>query len=204
MTQTILLVDDEPRFLSLVKAYLVQAGYQVFTAANGREALLISRQEKPDLIILDVMMPELDGYEFLRLHRRERNTPVILLTAKVEEEDKVVGLELGADDYVTKPFSPRELTARVRALLRRAVAEPIGPDVLRVRDMVLDRGGHQVRVGERVPDWSSGVCQGQEKRVVLRTVRSISMTMPTSSACMPAETSSPFPRRWSTVSRGCR
>ncbi len=152
MTQTILLVDDEPRFLSLVKAYLVQAGYQVFTAANGREALLISRQEKPDLIILDVMMPELDGYEFLRLHRRERNTPVILLTAKVEEEDKVVGLELGADDYVTKPFSPRELTARVRALLRRAVAEPIGPDVLRVRDMVLDRGGHQVRVGERVLD----------------------------------------------------
>lgn len=94
MSQTILLVDDEPRFLSLVKAYLVQAGYQVFTAHNGREALLISRQEKPDLIILDVMMPELDGYEFLRLHRRERNTPVILLTAKVEEEDKVIGLEL--------------------------------------------------------------------------------------------------------------
>ena len=93
MSHTILLVDDEPRLLSLVKAYLVQGGYRVLTANNGREALLISRQEKPDLVLLDIMMPEMDGYETMRLHRRERNTPIILMTARVEEEDKAVGLE---------------------------------------------------------------------------------------------------------------
>ncbi|MBP8000735.1 MAG: response regulator transcription factor [Chloroflexi bacterium] len=152
MSHTILLVDDEPRLLSLVKAYLVQGGYRVLTANNGREALLISRQEKPDLVLLDIMMPEMDGYEFMRLHRRERNTPIILLTARVEEEDKVVGLELGADDYVTKPFSPRELTARVRALLRRAVAEPLVSDILRVGEMMVDRVGHVAKIGEQVLD----------------------------------------------------
>lgn len=149
MTQTILLVDDEPRLLSLVKAYLIQSGYQVLTATNGREALLISRQEKPDLIILDIMMPEMDGYEFMRLHRRERNTPIILLTARVEEEDKVIGLELGADDYVTKPFSPRELTARVRALLRRLQAEPLEQEILRVGEITVNRTGHLAKVGDR-------------------------------------------------------
>ncbi|MBK9051539.1 MAG: response regulator transcription factor [Chloroflexi bacterium] len=152
MTQSILLVDDEPRLLSLVKAYLIQSGYQVLTATNGREALLISRQEKPDLIILDIMMPEMDGYEFMRLHRRERNTPIILLTARVEEEDKVIGLELGADDYVTKPFSPRELTARVRALLRRLQAEPLEQEVLRVGEITVNRAGHQAKVGDRLLD----------------------------------------------------
>ena len=119
MAKTILVVDDEERLLSLVKAYLEQGGFRVVTARNGRNALFIARQEKPDLILLDIMMPEMDGHEFIRLHRRDADTPIILLTAKVEEDDKVIGLELGADDYITKPFSPRELLARVRALLRR-------------------------------------------------------------------------------------
>lgn len=152
MSQTILLVDDEPRLLSLVKAYLTQAGYQVLTAANGREALLISRLEKPDLIILDIMMPEMDGYEFMRRHRQERNTPIILLTARVEEEDRVIGLELGADDYVNKPFSPRELTARVRALLRRVNAVPLEEDLLQMGEIRLNRSSHLVKAGEQTID----------------------------------------------------
>jgi two-component system alkaline phosphatase synthesis response regulator PhoP len=120
MTKTILVVDDEERLVSLLQAYLTQEGFRVITAGNGQLALLQARQEEPDLIVLDIMMPEMDGYEFMRLYSRERETPTILLTAKIEESDKVLGLELGADDYVTKPFSPRELTARIRAVLRRA------------------------------------------------------------------------------------
>ena len=119
MSETILVVDDEPRYRDLISAYLEQSGYRVVTAVNGKDALFVARDAKPSLILLDIMMPELDGHEFMRLHRRERETPIILLTAKVEEEDKVIGLELGADDYVTKPFSPRELLARVKAVLRR-------------------------------------------------------------------------------------
>ncbi|MBF8283244.1 MAG: DNA-binding response regulator [Anaerolineales bacterium] len=152
MSKTILVVDDEERLTSLVKAYLMQEGFRVATARNGREALFIARQEKPDLIVLDLMMPEMDGYEFMRLHRKERETPIILLTARVEDSDKVLGLELGADDYVTKPFSPRELTARVRAVLRRAGQAAPEPDLLRAADVTLDRAGHTVRVGERTVD----------------------------------------------------
>ena len=116
----ILVVDDEVRLVKLVKAYLEQVGYRVVTASNGRDALFVAREEVPDLIVLDIMMPKLDGYDFVKLHRHEANTPIILLTARVEEDDRVKGLELGADDYVTKPFSPRELVARVNAVLRRA------------------------------------------------------------------------------------
>jgi len=152
MSKTILVVDDEERLTSLVKAYLTQEGFRVVTARNGREALFIARQEKPDLIVLDLMMPEMDGYEFMRLHRKERETPIILLTARVEDSDKVLGLELGADDYVTKPFSPRELTARVRAVLRRAGQAAPEPDLLRAADVTLDRAGHTVRVGARMAD----------------------------------------------------
>ena len=101
------------------KRYLTQEGYRVVTAYNGKEALSVSRREKPDLIVLDVMMPEMDGYEFMRKHRAENNTPIILLTARVDDDEKVIGLEIGADDYITKPFRPRELVARVRAVLRR-------------------------------------------------------------------------------------
>jgi DNA-binding response OmpR family regulator len=149
MAKTILLVDDEERLVALLKAYLLQEGFHVFTAGNGRDALFIARQEKPDLIVLDLMMPELDGYDFLRHHRKESDTPVIMLTARLEETDKVLGLELGADDYVTKPFSPRELTARIRAVLRRSGQPAAEPDLLRAADIVLDRSTRLVKVGER-------------------------------------------------------
>jgi len=146
MSKTILVVDDEERLVTLVKAYLEQAGFRVVIARDGREALFIARQEKPDLILLDIMMPELDGHQFLRLHRQERNTPIILLTAKVEEDDKVLGLELGADDYVTKPFSPRELLARIHALLRRTGQDMPEAGVLRAGDILLDRDSYLVKV----------------------------------------------------------
>ena len=134
-----MVVDDEPRLISVVEAYLEQEGFEVATASNGREALFAARETKPDLIILDVMMPEMDGYEFMRLHRKEAETPIILLTAKVEEDDKVIGLELGADDYVTKPFRPRELVARVRAVLRRSGQTRPKALMLRAADIMLDR-----------------------------------------------------------------
>jgi DNA-binding response OmpR family regulator len=149
MPKTILVVDDEENLRKLVKAYLEQADFRVVTAKNGREALFLARQEKPDLIVLDLMMPEMDGYEFIRVHRKERETPIVLLTARVEDADKVLGLELGADDYVTKPFSPRELTARVRAVLRRAGQAPQEPELLRAGDVVLDRAARSVKAGGR-------------------------------------------------------
>ncbi len=148
MAKKILVVDDEERLVSLVKAYLEQEGYRVATAKDGKEALIAARTEKPDLIILDIMMPEMDGYEFMRLHRREQNTPIILLTAKVDKDDKVVGLELGADDYVTKPFRPRELLARIRAVLRRSGETEPTAETLHHADITLDRESHNVRVGE--------------------------------------------------------
>jgi DNA-binding response OmpR family regulator len=149
VAKTILVVDDEERLTSLVQAYLTQEGFRVVTAANGREALFLARQEKPDLIILDLMMPQMDGYDFLRLHRKERETPIIILTARLEETDKVLGLELGADDYVTKPFSPRELTARVRAVLRRAGQPATPPELLRVGAISLDPSRREVTVDGR-------------------------------------------------------
>lgn len=136
----------------MVKQYLVQEGFEVVTAGDGREALYVARQEKPDLIILDLMMPEMGGYEFMRLYNREANTPIVILTARLEENDKVLGLELGADDYVTKPFSLRELTARVRAVLRRSEKQDNVPDVLRVADITLDRTGRVVMVGKQPID----------------------------------------------------
>lgn len=152
MNETILVVDDEERLVSLVRAYLAQEGFHVVTAHDGREALFAARQAKPDLIILDLMMPEMDGWEFIRLHHKERDTPIILLTARVEETDKVLGLELGADDYITKPFSPRELVARVRAVLRRAQKEPGEPDVLRAGNLILDRTAHRVTLAGEMVD----------------------------------------------------
>ncbi len=149
MTKTILVVDDKESLRQMVKSYLVQEGFRVVTAANGRDALFLARQEKPDLILLDLMMPEMGGYEFMRVHSREADTPTIILTAKLEESDKVLGLELGADDYVTKPFSMRELTARIRAVLRRAGKATPEAEVLRVRDVMLDRNGRTVQVGDR-------------------------------------------------------
>ncbi len=115
----ILVADDEPKVLAIVRSYLQKDGFQVSEATDGKRALEAFRREKPDLVILDIMMPEMDGLDVLREIRRTSRVPVILLTARVEEADKLVGLELGADDYVAKPFSPRELTARVKAVLRR-------------------------------------------------------------------------------------
>ena len=149
MTKTILVVDDEKRLRDMLQAYLTHEGFRVVTATNGQEALFVARREKPDLIVLDLMMPEMGGYEFLRAHAKERTTPVIILTAKLEENDKVLGLELGADDYVTKPFSMRELTSRVRAVLRRAGDQPGEPELLRAADVTVDRSSRAVTVGQR-------------------------------------------------------
>jgi two-component system KDP operon response regulator KdpE len=133
--QRILVVDDEPRMIGFIRMNLELEGYQVLAASNGLEALDEVRKNIPDLIILDVMMPELDGFETLRMLREFSNVPVIMLTAKGEEDDRVYGLELGADDYVTKPFSAREVTSRVKAVLRRvsSVIEP-GEAVLKIDD----------------------------------------------------------------------
>ncbi len=149
MDMTILLVDDEERLLSLLEAYLSQAGFSVATAGNGLQALRVAQQQPPDLIVLDVMMPEMDGYEFMRQYRRERNVPIILLTAKVEPEDRIVGLELGADDYLTKPFRPRELLARIRAVLRRAGSSEPAVERLECGDVVVDPHHHAVQVAGR-------------------------------------------------------
>lgn len=149
MSKTIMIVDDESRLVSLVESYLTQEGYRVVSANNGVEALTIASREKPDLIILDIMMPEMDGYEFMREHRKEADTPIILLTARVDDDERVIGLELGADDYITKPFRPRELMARVRAVLRRAgKSEPQGK-VLQVAGITLDRDMRTVTAADR-------------------------------------------------------
>ncbi len=151
MSKIILVVDDEPRLVNLVRGYLEQEGFTVVTAGNGRDALFAARDHQPDLIVLDLMMPEMDGWEFLRLHRQERSTPIIMLTARIEDVDKIAGLEMGADDYVTKPFSPRELVARVRAVLRRMEPAADRPDLVRQGDLELDRSAHMLRVnGETV------------------------------------------------------
>jgi DNA-binding response OmpR family regulator len=145
MSKTILVVDDAESLRTMVKSYLTQEGYRVVTAANGREALFVARQERPDLILLDLMMPEMGGFEFITAHNRDGDAPVIILTAKIEESDKVLGLELGADDYLTKPFSLRELTARIRAVLRRAEKSTTATSaLLRVGELSLDRGSRLV------------------------------------------------------------
>jgi DNA-binding response OmpR family regulator len=148
MSKKILVVDDEKRLVSLVAEYLQQSGYHVVSAYDGREALEVARDEKPDLIILDLMMPEMNGYEFMQAHRKEMDTPIILLTARVEDDEKVIGLELGADDYVTKPFRPRELVARVRSVLRRAGKSETESTILDVANVRLDRNIRTVQVGE--------------------------------------------------------
>jgi len=150
--QTILVVDDEAKLRELIRLYLTQEGYRVVEAVNGREAIFVARHEKPDLILLDLMMPEMGGYDFIRAFTKESSAPIIVLTARVEDHDKVLGLELGADDYVTKPFNARELIARVRAVLRRAQKGAIEPEVLRAADIALDRGTRMVQVAGRDVD----------------------------------------------------
>jgi DNA-binding response OmpR family regulator len=143
----ILVVDDKATMRRLLQEYLTEQGYTVTTAENGRQALFAARHEAPDLILLDIMMPEMDGYTFLQNYRQEAQTPVIFLTAKIDETDQVIGLELGADDYITKPFGMRELLARVRAVLRRTGETAAVNEILRAADIVLDKGSRQVTVG---------------------------------------------------------
>ncbi|MBI4631713.1 MAG: response regulator transcription factor [Chloroflexi bacterium] len=150
MPQTILIVDDKASVTRMLSDYFTAQGFRSVVAANGRDALFAARHEKPDLILLDIMMPEMDGYDFIRSYRKESNTPIILLTAKLEETDKVVGLELGADDYVTKPFGMAELLARVRAVLRRSKQEKVEADVLRVSDVTLEKKSRVVKASGRV------------------------------------------------------
>ena len=151
----ILVIDDEPSILNLVTAYLKPEGYELHTASDGLSGLKAARAFKPDLVILDIMLPGMDGLELLSRLRRESEVYVILLTAKAEETDKIVGLSVGADDYMTKPFSPRELTARVKAALRR-IQSGTGPatemNVLSFRHLRLDAGARTVRVDENPID----------------------------------------------------
>jgi DNA-binding response OmpR family regulator len=138
--KTILVVDDEPKIADLARDYLEHAGFTVRTADDGEKALAAVRRDRPDLVVLDLGLPGLDGLDVTRSIRRDSNLPVIMLTARDDELDKVLGLELGADDYLTKPFSPRELVARVRAVLRRvdAAAEPGARDLIRAGELTLD------------------------------------------------------------------
>jgi DNA-binding response OmpR family regulator len=147
--EKVLVVDDEAKIVELVKLYLEKAGYRVATAADGSRGLELFRRERPDLIILDIMLPEIDGLEVCRHIRRESNVPIIMLTAKSEDVDKLIGLELGADDYITKPFSPREVVARVRAVLRRTQGSLAQAHIIAIGGLVIDLDRHQVH------------CQGQ-------------------------------------------
>jgi two-component system, OmpR family, alkaline phosphatase synthesis response regulator PhoP len=149
MGKKILIVDDNPDIVEMLKAYLTSEGFDVASAANGQQALHVAREQKPDCIVLDMMMPKMSGSEFIRVYTAEADTPILVLTARVEETDKVLGLELGADDYVTKPFSLRELTARINALIRRANKGPQEADILRAADVTLDKTSHLVEVGDR-------------------------------------------------------
>ena len=138
MSQLILVVDDEPKVARLARDYLEKNGFRVVTAGDGQSALTIARHEKPDLIILDLMLPQLDGREVCRILRRESDVPIIMLTALSEEIDQVTGLEIGADDYISKPFSVRALVARVRALLRRTRGDVKSPSIIRIAGLVVD------------------------------------------------------------------
>ena len=151
MNETILVVDDEPKIVKQARDYLERGGYRVLAAGDGRTALAQARHERPDLVVLDLNLPEMDGLDVCRALRRESDVPIIMLTARVEETDRLIGLELGADDYVTKPFSPRELVARVRAVLRRVRGGVRTPGLIRAADLEIDLHGHQVtRAGEPV------------------------------------------------------
>ena len=151
MNETILVVDDEPKIVKLACDYLERGGFHVLTAADGTTALAVARRDRPDLIVLDLNLPGTDGLDVCRALRRESDVPIIMLTARVEEADRLIGLELGADDYVTKPFSPRELVARVRAVLRRVQGGVHQPGLIRVGDLEIDLNGHRVaRAGQPV------------------------------------------------------
>ncbi len=146
---TVLVVDDEARIVDTVRLYLQRDGFRVIAAQDGRTALALAQREKPDIIVLDLMLPEMSGWDVCRAIRSQSSVPIIMLTARSDEVDRVLGLELGADDYVTKPFSPRELVARVRAVLRRtALGETASPET-RVGSLVIDIERHEVHCGDQ-------------------------------------------------------
>jgi DNA-binding response OmpR family regulator len=149
MPQRILVVDDDREIVRLTRAYLEQSGYQVLVAYDGETALHALRRESPDLVILDLMLPDRNGLDVTQTVRRDTSLaamPIIMLTARVDDQDKIVGLELGADDYVTKPFNPSELMARIRAVLRRAQGESTPPKMLRVGNLVIDVDSYRVEI----------------------------------------------------------
>ena len=150
-TQTVLVVEDESSIASFVALYLKNAGYSVRTAANGGEALTEVASAQPALIVLDLMLPDIDGIEVCRRIRKNSDVPILMLTARDEDVDKIIGLEVGADDYLTKPFNPRELVARVKSILRRAAPErrQIESKQLRHGALVIDAGRREVKVGEQ-------------------------------------------------------
>jgi len=153
MTQRILVVDDDKQIVRLVQSYLDKAGYTILTAFDGEEAMRVIRSEHPDLIVLDLMLPKHDGYEITKWLRTDQTlaaTPILMLTARIEDGDKILGLELGADDYLTKPFNPREVVARVRAILRRTSAVPVSAHVLQIRGLQLDADRHTVAIDGRL------------------------------------------------------
>src|SRR6188768_3965002 len=151
----ILVVDDEARIAEICRDYLERAGFKVMIAANGADALTLARTKPPDLVVLDLGLPKMDGLDVTRALRKRSNVPIIMLTARVEESDKLVGLELGADDYLTKPFSPKELVARVRAVFRRVEIGPGRAEVIRAGDVSLDIPRMQASVGSRTVDLTS-------------------------------------------------
>jgi DNA-binding response OmpR family regulator len=152
MPQTILVVDDEPQIVKVLRGYLEKAGFRVLTAADGPQALAQHKREKPDLVLLDLNLPGADGIDVAGRLRSTTNVPIIMVTARVEETDRLVGLEVGADDYITKPFSPREVVARVRAVLRRSSAQPAAPAMIRAADIEIDAARHQVTRGSETLD----------------------------------------------------
>ncbi len=148
-TPRILVVDDEKHIVELLKLYLTKEGYEVEAAHSGQEAIDKAKARKPDLVVLDLMLPDLDGFEVCRQLRGKSDVPIIMLTARDDDVDKIVGLELGADDYLTKPFNPRELLARAKAVLRRYRAEPANEDVIHVGDVTIDRARREVTIAGR-------------------------------------------------------
>ena len=149
MGKKILVVEDERKLVTILKAYLEQAGFAVVTASDGQQALTMFRHEKPALVLLDLNLPVLDGLDVCRALRKESTTPIIMVTARVEETDRLIGLELGADDYISKPFSPREVVARVRAVLRRTEGEPIRAETLTADDLTIDLTKHSAHLKDR-------------------------------------------------------
>ncbi|MEK7325689.1 MAG: response regulator transcription factor [Chloroflexota bacterium] len=147
MAHTILVVDDEPQLVKVLRGYLEQGGFRVVTAGDGPMALTQYKHEKPDLVLLALNLPGMDGIEVARRLRALSNVPIIMVTARVDETDRLIGLELGADDYVPKPFSAREVVARVRAVLRRSEATPVSSDIIRAADIIIDLARHTVTRG---------------------------------------------------------